>query len=85
MAVVLGFLLASAAAGCVANTFADPRIIAGGETTVSIKGGSWRSAEPLAKRYCRQFGREAVATGGGSITYDQLTSLYTFDCVDKRP
>ena len=72
-------------AGCVAKTFAEPELIGGTEDTVSIKGGSWRNAEPLARRYCARFGRAAVPTGSGAISRDRLTSIYTFDCVDRSP
>ncbi len=61
----------------------SPKVIAGGETTVSIEGGKWRNPILLADSYCAQYGRKAVEVSHGSMGYDELTILYVYDCIEK--
>ncbi len=58
-------------------------VIAGGETTVSITAGKWSNPISLADSHCAQYGRKAVEVSHGSISYDELTFLYVYDCVEK--
>lgn len=67
--------------GC--GGFAGPEVIAGGETTVSIKGGKMRNPISLAESYCLQYGRKAVEVGRRSVSYNELSVLYVYDCVGK--
>jgi len=61
----------------------SPKVIAGGETTVSIVGGKWRNPISLADSYCAQYGRKAVEVSHGPMGYDELTILYVYDCIEK--
>ena len=61
----------------------SPKVIVGGETTVSIVGGKWRNPISLADSYCAQYGRKAVEVSHGSMDYDELTILYVYDCIEK--
>ena len=77
IAVIMCFGLA----GC--GGFVGPQVIAGGETTVSIRAGKWRSPITLASTYCDQYGRKAVEVSHGVIGYDEAFALYVYDCVEK--
>ena len=67
--------------GC--GGFDSPEVIAGGETTVSIKGGKMRNPTSLADNYCSQYGRKAVEVGRKSVSRNELSVLYVYDCVGK--
>jgi hypothetical protein len=60
-----------------------PQVIAGSEFTVSITAGKWRNPISLADDYCAQYGRKAVEVSHGPMSYDELTVLYVYDCVEK--
>ncbi len=68
---------------CGCGGFGSPEVIAGGETTVSIKGGKMRNPDSLADNYCSQYGRTAVEVGRRSVSYNELSVLYVYDCVGK--
>ncbi len=67
--------------GC--GRFDSPQVIAGGETTVSIQAGKWRSPISEANSYCAQYGRTAVEVSHGKFGYDEISVLYVYDCVEK--
>jgi len=64
--------------------FKKPRIVAGGETTVTLEAGQWSETESFARDYCGQFGRRAVPRGTARISEDKLTSLFIYDCRDEK-
>ena len=78
---VIAIIMFFGLGGC--GGLGSPEVIAGGETTVSIEGGKWRNPISLADSYCAQYGRKAVEVSHGSISYDELTVLYVYDCVEK--
>jgi len=67
--------------GC--GGFDGPQVITGGETTVSIQTGKWRSPISVADSYCAQYGRKAVEVSHGNFGYNLNSALYVYDCVEK--
>ncbi len=61
----------------------SPEVIAGSETTVSIVGGKWRGPISLADKHCTQYERKAVEVGRKTVSHNELTVLYVYDCVEK--
>ena len=74
------FLLGLLLLGACAPGLGQPRILAGGDTTVSIEGGQWSDAEALARRYCARFGRRAVAKGHRRSSGTTLSNVFLYDC-----
>ena len=74
------FLLGLILLGACAPGLGQPRVLAGGPTTVSIEGGQWSNAEALARRHCEGYGRRAVAKGHRRSSGKTLTNVFIFDC-----
>ena len=74
------FILCIGLAGC---GLGGPEVIAESEFTVSILGGKSRNPISLAESHCAQYGRKAVEVSHRSISQNELTVLYVYDCVDK--
>jgi len=64
---------------------ASPRIVAGSETTVTMTAGKWADADSAAARYCAQFDRDSVRRGRATLSADDFTDLWVFDCVSRDP
>ena len=73
-------LLALMLLGACAPGLGQPRVLAGGDTTVSIEGGQWSDAEGLANRYCGRYGKRAVAKGHRRSSGRTLTNVFIYDC-----
>jgi hypothetical protein len=74
-----------ALAACAPRPFSKPEVVAGGDRTVSIKGGQWSNTDGAAEAYCANYGKRAVARGRTRASGKQLTELYIYDCVpDSR-
>ncbi len=76
-------VLASAAVlfGCgFVEPFEEPKVVAGGRNSVTLRTGSLRGAESAAQRHCAQYGKRAELN-----TYSKMkqraVSLYLYDCV----
>ena len=67
-------------ATCAPRPFARPEVIAGGDRTVTIKGGQWSNTDGLANAYCAKFGKRAVARGRTRLNETNLTKLFVYDC-----
>ncbi len=61
----------------------SPKVISGGETTVSIQAGKWRNPISLADSYCAKYGRNAVEVSHGVFGYNESSTLYVYDCVER--
>ena len=66
--------------GACAPGLGQPRVVAGGPTTVSIEGGQWSDAEGVARRHCARFGKRAVAKGHRRSSGRTLANVYIYDC-----
>ena len=78
-----GFILAAIVVlnGCFfAEPFSGPEIVAGTSTTVTLKAGALRSADAVARRYCAEYGKQAVLTTQGQLS-QEATAYYLYDCV----
>ena len=60
--------------------FAAPEVVAGGETTVTLKTGSLRGADAYAQRYCAKYGSHAVLISRGVMSQRAVT-FHLYDCV----
>ena len=81
----LMLVLIAALGGCmIAEPFEKPEIVAGGESTVTIRTGSIRSAQTTAERHCRRFRKRAKLTDQAVLEKRAIT-YYTFDCVSASP
>jgi len=76
----VSFLLALFLLGACAPGLGQPRVLAGGDTTVSIEGGQWSNADGLANRYCGRFGKRAVPKGHRRSSGTTLTNVFIYDC-----
>ena len=67
--------------GCVfAEPFEEPEVVAGSETTVTLRTGNLRNADVFAKRYCDKYWRRAVLMSRGKLTEKAIT-YHVYDCV----
>ncbi len=67
--------------GCAfSEPFAAPVVVAGGETTVTLRTGSLRDADAYARRYCVKHGRRAVLITRGKMSERAIT-YHLYDCV----
>ena len=71
------FLVVSALAACGGG----PQVIGGSENTVSIKAGRLANVSGFAERYCRGYGKRAVALGDRSLGPSTTKRLYAYNCV----
>ena len=78
-----GFVLAAAVVlnGCFfAEPFSRPEIVAGTSTTVTLKAGSLRATDAVARRHCAKYDKQAVRTTRGQLS-EEATAYYLYDCV----
>ncbi len=67
--------------GCAfSEPFAAPEIVAGSETTVTLRTGNLRDADAYAQRYCAKYGRRAVLITRGKLSQRAIT-YHLYDCV----
>ncbi len=67
--------------GCAfAEPFTAPEIVAGSETTVTLRTGSLRDADATARRYCTEYGGRAVLITRGKLSQRAVT-YHLYDCV----
>ena len=84
-AVLLAGLLVLAAAvplaGCgFVEPFEEPKVVAGGRNSVTLRTGSLRGAESAARRHCAQYGKRAQLNTSSKMK-QRAVSLYLYDCV----
>ncbi len=66
--------------GCAfSEPFTAPEIVAGSETTVTLRTGHLRAADAYAQRYCARYGRRAVLTSRGKLS-DKAITYHLYDC-----
>ncbi len=66
--------------GCAfSEPFTAPEIVAGSETTVTLRTGHLRDADAYAQRYCARYGRRAVLTSRGKLS-DKAVTYHLYDC-----
>ena len=67
--------------GCAfSEPFTAPEIVAGSETTVTLRTGSLRDADAYARRYCARYGSHAILTSRGGMS-DNAITFHLYDCV----
>jgi hypothetical protein len=59
-----------------------PQVVAGDDRTVTIKAGPIGNIDSFAQSYCQDFGKRAVALGGGRASANSVESFYSYDCVE---
>ncbi len=59
-----------------------PEVIGGGATTVSITAGPLTNVSAVAERYCRGYGKRAVALGDKPLGPSSIKRLYAYNCVN---
>ena len=79
--ILLAVLLPGA---CAPPGLEQPRVLAGGPTTVSIEGGQWSNADAMAERHCAGYGRRAVPKGRHRASGKRLTNVFIYDCKDEN-
>ncbi len=66
--------------GCAfSEPFTAPEIVAGSETTVTLRTGHLRDADAYAQRHCARYGRRAVLTSRGKLSEKAIT-YHLYDC-----
>ncbi len=66
--------------GCVfTEPFTAPEVVAGSETTVTVRTGSLRSAGVTARRHCEKYGRRANPVSR-AVLEQRAVTYYIFDC-----
>lgn len=58
------------------------RIIAGDQDTLSITASPFAGPDAVAERYCRGYGKRAVALGSRPLGPSTTTRLYAYNCVE---
>ena len=77
----LRFALIALLSGCVfTEPFQSPEIVAGSETTVTVRTGSLRSARTTAGQHCGSYGKRAELTSR-AILKERAVTYFAFDCV----
>ena len=61
-----------------------PKVIGGGENTVSIVAGPLTNVDALAQNYCKRYRKRAVSIGVGPLGPSTVKRLYAYDCVDSN-
>ena len=59
-----------------------PEIIGGDDSTVSITAGPLTNVGAMAERYCRGYGKRAVALGNKALGPSSIKRLYAYNCVN---
>ena len=59
-----------------------PDVIGGDATTVSITAGPLTNVSAKAERYCRDYGKRAVALGNKPLGPSSIKRLYAYNCVN---
>ena len=59
-----------------------PEVIGGDESTVSITAGPLANVSGMAERYCRGYGKRAVAMGNKPLGPSSVKRLYAYNCVN---
>ncbi len=59
-----------------------PEVIGGDDSTVSITAVPFSDAGGMAERYCRGYGKRAVALGNKPLGPSSVKRLYAYDCVN---
>ncbi|MDJ0945346.1 MAG: hypothetical protein QNJ30_17900 [Kiloniellales bacterium] len=60
--------------------FEEPKVVAGGRKSVTLRAGSLRGAESYARRHCATYGRRAQLNTYSAMKQRAVT-LYIYDCV----
>ncbi len=67
--------------GCAfSEPFSAPEIVAGSETTVTLRTGNLRDANAYAQRHCAEYGRRAVLITRGKLSQRAVT-YHLYECV----
>ncbi len=67
--------------GCAfSEPFAAPEIVAGSETTVTLRTGNLRDADAYAQRACAKYWRRAVLITRGKLSQRAIT-FHLYECV----
>ena len=67
--------------GCMfSEPFTAPELVAGSETSVSVRSGHLRGADAFAQRYCAKYGRRAVVQSRGQMNQKAVT-FHLYECV----
>ena len=59
-----------------------PDVIGGDATTVSITAGPLTDVSAMAEKYCRGYGKRAVALGNKPLGPSSVKRLYAYNCVN---
>ena len=59
-----------------------PQVVAGNDRTVTIKAGPIGNIDSFAQSYCQDYGKRAVAIGGGRASPGSVDSFYAYNCVE---
>ncbi len=71
----------SALNGCAfLEPFEAPEIVAGSETTVTLRTGSLRDANSYAQRYCARYGKHAILTSRGKMS-ERAVTFHLYECM----
>ncbi len=68
--------------GCLfKEPFTAPEIVAGSETTVTLRSGHLRSADVFAQRHCGKYWRRAVLMSRSELS-NRAIAYHVYNCVE---